>query len=50
MAKNPELQCTRMKLLTQSATLETQKHRFSLIKIYILLLLKASPSAKNEDF
>ena len=32
MAKNPELQCIRMKLLTQPATPETNKHRFSVIK------------------
>ena len=32
MAKNPELQCTRMKFLTQPAALEIKKHRFSLIK------------------
>ena len=43
MAKNPELQCTRLKLFIQPATLETEKHRFS-------LLLKASPFTKNEDF
>ena len=32
MAENPELQCTRMKLLTQPAALETKKHKFSFIK------------------
>ena len=36
MAKTPGMQCTRMKLLTQLATLETKTHRFSLIKgLYI---------------
>ena len=42
MAKNPELQCARMKLLTQLATLET--------KSIDSLLLKVSTSTKNEDF
>ena len=42
MAKNSELQCTRMKLLTQPATLETKRHRFSLIKSLSIY--------ENEDF
>ena len=41
MAKNPEMQCTRMKLFTQPATSET--------KSIDSLLLKASSSTKNED-